>query len=216
MSRSISPVTTEAANTLAEADDLLEFWFADAVTGAEAIARRNRVWFAGGAEFDRACGERFAALLAAAASGQLDHWMESPRGRLALVLLLDQFSRNIYRGTAAAYQQDERALAVCREGIEMEHDKQLAPIERTFFYLPMEHAEDRAIQALSVQSFETLAEEAPEELHDQMQANAGYARQHRDIVEKFGRFPHRNEVLGRKSTPDEEAYLADDAPRFGQ
>ncbi len=209
-------MTTETANKLAEAEYVLEFWFADAATGAEAIARRSRVWFTGGAPFDRACSEAFAESLAAAASGELDHWMESPRGRLALILLLDQFSRNIYRATMAAYRQDERALAVCREGIENGHDKQLSLIERGFFYMPMEHAEDRGVQALSVQHFESLAEEAPEELHDQMQASADYARRHRDIVEKFGRFPHRNAVLGRECTPDEDAYLADDAPRFGQ
>ena len=102
------------------------------------------------------------------------------------------------------------------EGIQLGHDRQLAPIERTFFYLPMEHAEDRKIQTLSVQQFDALALEAPEQLREQLLANAGYARGHRDIVEQFGRFPHRSAVLGRANTSDEDAYLADDAPRFGQ
>lgn len=195
---------------------MLDFWFEDAADGPEALLRRNRVWFQGGAPFDRACRERFSATLVAAANGELEHWKESPRGRLALIVLLDQLSRNIYRGTAAAFQQDEQALAACREGIEQGHDKPLAPCERTFFYMPLEHAEDRKVQALSVRCFEALAKQSPEEWLEQLEANAGYARHHRDIVEKFGRFPHRNAVLGRDSNPAEEAYLADDAPRFGQ
>jgi uncharacterized protein (DUF924 family) len=209
-------MTTETINSVADAEDVLDFWFADAETGPEAIARRNRIWFQGGAPFDGECTKRFAATLEAASNGELDNWLESPRPRLALIVLLDQFSRNVYRGTAAAYRQDARALAACTEGIEKGHDRQLSPIERSFFYLPMEHAEDRRIQELSVQHFEALAVEAPEELRAQLLANAGYARQHRDIVEKFGRFPHRNAVLGRQCTADENAYLADDAPRFGQ
>jgi len=209
-------MTTDTIVSVPDAEEVLDFWFADAATGPEAIARRNSVWFQGGALFDGECRKRFGASLAAAADGELDHWLESPRARLALIVLLDQFSRNIYRGTAAAYGQDARALAACREGIEQGHDRRLAPIERTFFYLPMEHAEDREVQALSVQQFEGLAREAPEELREPLLANAGYARHHRGIVERFGRFPHRNAVLGRACTADEDAYLADDAPRFGQ
>lgn len=209
-------MTERASDRTADAEDVLEFWFADATQDPQAIQRRNRTWFQGGAPFDRQCTQEFSASLAAAAAGELDHWVKSPRGRLALILLLDQFSRNIYRGTAMAYQQDARALAVCREGIELGHDRQLAPIERTFFYLPMEHAEDRQIQALSDQHFEALAQQGPEELREQLQANAGYARDHRKIVERFGRFPHRNAVLGRTNTADEDAYLSNDAPRFGQ
>lgn len=209
-------MTTEESSEVVDAEALLEFWFADASGGPEALERRNRVWFRGGAQFDRQCTERFAATLAAAANGALDSWKESPQGRLALILLLDQLSRNIHRGTAEAYRHDGRALALCREGIDRGHDRQLSAIERTFFYLPMEHAEDRAVQTLSVQHFEALAEEGPGELHEQLAANASYAREHRDIIARFGRFPHRNAVLGRESTPEEEAYLADDAPRFGQ
>lgn len=207
---------TQATNKVADSEEVLDFWFADALREPEAVERRQRIWYAGGAPFDRECTERFSATHAAAASGELDQWKGSPRGRLALILLLDQFSRNIHRGTAKAYQNDKRALDACREGIERGHDRQLSPIERTFFYMPMEHAEDEELQALSVLQFETLADEAPEELRELALANVEYARQHRDIVEKFGRFPHRNAVLGRKSTADEDAYLADDAPRFGQ
>ncbi len=201
-------MSEEKNDPIAEPEDVLTFWFADATSGREALQQRNRLWFQGGAPFDHECAKHFGASLAAAADGRLDHWTESPRSRLALILLLDQFSRNIYRGTSAAYRQDARALAACMEGIELGHDRQLAPIERTFFYLPMEHTEDRKIQSLCVQQFEALAQEAPEELREQLLANAGYARGHRDIVERFGRFPHRNAILGRASTAEELEYLA--------
>ncbi len=209
-------MTSEVSNGVSDAEEVLAFWFADAASDPQALARRNRVWFKGHASFDRECSERFAATLAAAAEGALDHWKDSPRGRMALIVLLDQLSRNIHRGTRAAYLQDDRALALCMEGIAHGHDRQLSLIERTFFYLPLEHAEDRDIQALSVRHFESLAEEAPEDLRRQMTENLEYARQHRDIIDRFGRFPHRNAVLGRDTTPEEEAYLAEDAPRFGQ
>ena len=209
-------MTIEATTCVAVAGDVLDFWFADAADGPEAFARRNRVWFRGGAPFDGECTEHFAATLEAAMSGELEHWKESPRGRLALIILLDQLSRNIYRGTPAAFQQDVQALDACRKGIERGHDEQLSPIERRFFYMPLEHAEDREVQAFSVRLFESLAQKSSEEWREQLEACAGYARQHRDIVEKFGRFPHRNALLHRDSSPAEEAYLADDAPRFGQ
>lgn len=209
-------MSVEKGNSLAGVEDVLDFWFADATDDPDALGRRNRVWFQGGEAFDRQCAEGFTKTLEAAARGDLNHWKTSPRGRLALMILLDQFSRNIYRGTAAAFAQDDRALALCREGLEMGEDRQLAPCERTFFYMPLEHAEDRDVQRLSVHLFERLAEEAPEEWRAQLLANAGYAREHRVIVDEFGRFPHRNEILGRASTPAEDAYLADDAPRFGQ
>lgn len=212
----ITPAMRVVTNAVADVEDVLAFWFADAEAGPEALERRNKVWFRGGARFDRECSEGFTATLAAASRGELDRWLETPGGRLALILVLDQFSRNIYRGTADAYRQDDRALAACLEGIERSHDRKLSPIERTFFYLPLEHAEDTELQALSVQYFEMLVEEVPEALRAHFEANASYARRHREIVERFGRFPHRNVILGRDSTAEEVVYLADDAPRFGQ
>ena len=209
-------MTDQRKDSAAGAEEVLDFWFADAPVDPDALARRNRVWFQGGEPFDRECTERFADTLKAAARGELDAWKNTPRGRLALIILLDQFSRNVYRGTADAFKQDDQALALCKEGLDLGHDRQLAPCERTFFYMPLEHAEDRDVQRLSVHLFERLAEEAPQKWQAQLLANAGYARDHRKIVEEFGRFPHRNAVLGRASTPAEEAYLAGDAPRFGQ
>lgn len=198
------------------AEDLLEFWFAGAGSDPDSIERRNRVWFRQDAAFDRQCSDRFGALLEAASEGELDHWKASPRGRLAFIVLLDQLSRNIHRGSATAYRQDHRALSACVEGIDLGHDRALSLIERTFFYLPMEHAEDRSIQDRSVEQFEALAKAACGGLGKLLESNVEYARQHRDIIDRFGRFPHRNAVLGRASTAEEEAYLAGDAPRFGQ
>ena len=209
-------MNAEVDADIASVEQVLEFWFADAGAGREAMERRQRVWFGGGAEFDSSCRQRFSATLAAATEGALDHWQASARGSLALIVILDQLSRNIHRGTAEAFRQDGRALAICKEGIDSGRDLELSPTERVFFYMPLQHAEDRSIQALSVRQFETLAAEAPEELRELLEGNAAYARQHRDIIERFGRFPHRNTVLGRESTADEQAYLADDAPRFGQ
>lgn len=209
-------MTAHISSEVAESEEVLDFWFGDTLTGPEAIEQRQRIWFKGGAAFDRECIERFSSHHCAAAGGELDYWAQSPRGRLALIILLDQLSRNIFRGSADAFGQDRRALTLCREGIELGHDRHLSPIERTFFYMPMEHAEDRDVQALSVQHFEALAEGATGKMRELLLANAEYARQHRDIIERFGRFPHRNAVLGRESTADEVAYLAEDAPRFGQ
>ena len=197
-------------------DDILEFWFENAPTTAQAMGRRNRVWFAADRSFDRKVAERFGTTLEAAARGELSAWIDSARGRLALILVLDQFPRNIHRGTPLAFGHDSDALALAREGIAMGHDKMLAPIERAFFYKPLQHAEDREAQALSCERCEALVDEVPDEQKGYFEQTAQYARQHRDIIERFDRFPHRNGLLGRASTPAEESYLSDDAPTFGQ
>jgi len=178
------------------ADDVLAYWFAP---GPQRAAR----WFRGDAATDADCRQRFASTLDAATRGELDGWSATPRGRLALIVVLDQFSRNIHRGTPRAFAQDARALALCLDGLARGDDRTLGPDERGFFYLPLEHAEDAAMQARSVACFEALAAEAPEA--------AGFlpwAREHRDVIARFGRFPTRNATLGRPSTPDEEAFLA--------
>ena len=181
---------------IATLDDVLAYWFAP---GPERTAR----WFRGDAATDADVRGRFASTLESAARGELDGWTATPRGRLALIVVLDQFSRNVHRGTPRAFAQDARALALCLDGLARGDDRALAPDERAFFYLPLEHAEDAAMQARSVACFEALAAEAP--------GAAGfldYAHEHRDVIARFGRFPHRNATLGRRSTPDEEAFLA--------
>ena len=196
--------------------DVATFWFRDATRNPEALERRGAVWFGTDPAFDRECATRFAASLEDAARGVLDNWADTPHGRLALVILLDQMPRNIHRGSPAAFAHDAQAAAHCMAGIESGQDRSLHPVERVFLYMPLQHAEDPDLQRRSVERFESLAAEADDAWREHFAENAHYARLHRDIVERFGRFPHRNRVLGRESTEEELRYLADGAPTFGQ
>ncbi|MEI7035547.1 DUF924 family protein [Fulvimonas yonginensis] len=183
----------------ASAREVLDFWFAD----------ENAVrWFRPDEAFDRTVRERFGGTLEAAARGELDDWAATPRGRLALLIVLDQFSRNIYRGDARAFAQDPKAQAVALAGLERRDDEALAPLERLFAYLPLEHAEDLALQWRSVTLFRALALQAPPADRAQYEGYLDYARRHCEVIARFGRFPHRNAVLDRPSTPDERDYLA--------
>ena len=184
----------------ASAQDVLDFWFAD----------ENAVrWFVRDAEFDQAIRERFAATWEAATAGALDGWAATPRGWLALLIVLDQFSRNIHRGQARAFAQDARAQALTLEGLERQDDEALAPLERLFAYLPLEHAEDLALQWRSVTLFRALALQASPGERGQYESYLDYARHHCEVITRYGRFPHRNAALGRPSTADELAYLAE-------
>ena len=196
--------------------DVTTFWFRDATRSPEALERRGAVWFGAEPAFDRECATRFAASLEDAARGTLDEWAGTPQGRLALVILLDQMPRNIHRGSPAAFAHDAQAAAHCIAGIESGQDRSLHPVERVFLYMPLQHAEDLGLQRRSVDQFESLAAEVDDAWRARFVENAHYARLHRDIVERFGRFPHRNRVLGRESTEEELGYLADGAPTFGQ
>ena len=197
-------------------DDVLSFWFEDATHTPEALQRRGTVWFRADPAFDGECAETFAGLLEDAARGALRDWARTPRGRLALVVLLDQMPRNIHRGSPAAFMHDGQAAAHCVAGIEAGQDRALHPVERVFLYMPLQHAEDLDLQCRSVEQFESLASEVDAAWRDQFVENVRYAREHHDIVERFGRFPHRNRILGRESTEEELRYLADGAPTFGQ
>ena len=178
---------------------VLDFWF-----GAPASAERGRprrCWFEKSAAFDAEIGARFGALIDAANEGALDAWTATPVAALALAVVLDQFPRNIHRGTPAAFASDARAIAVARAAVRRGFDRLLLPVQRWFLYLPFEHAEDLAAQRESLRLFATLAGDP---------ASAGtidYARRHYDVVARFGRFPHRNAILGRTSTPEEVVYL---------
>lgn len=196
--------------------DVTTFWFRDATRDPEALERRGAVWFGTDPAFDRECATRFAASLGDAARGALDHWADTPHGRLALVILLDQIPRNIHRGSPEAFAHDAQAAAHCIAGFESGQDRSLHPVERVFLYMPLQHAEDLELQRRSVERFESLAAQADDAWRARFEENARYARLHRDIVERFGRFPHRNRVLGRESTEEERRYLADGGPTFGQ
>ena len=176
-------------------EDVLCFWFA-------ADGTFRDVWFAKNALFDAACA-RFTETLRAAREGAFDQWAETPRGALALVIVLDQFSRNLCRGSPESYAADEQARAVARIAIASGFDRAVTPTQRIFFYLPFEHAETLADQDESVRLFETLGAKSAESAH-----------RHRDVIRRFGRFPHRNAALGRVSTPEEQAYLAEPGAGF--
>ena len=196
--------------------DVLNFWFRDAVRSPEALRRRGDVWFGTDPGFDHQCATRFGALLEDAARGVLDDWAGTPSGRLALVILLDQMPRNIHRGSPAAFAHDAKAAAHCVAAIESGQNRSLHQVECIFLYMPLQHAEDLDLQRRSVEQFESLAAEAHGAWFDYFSENARYARLHHDIVERFGRFPHRNRILGRHSTEEERRYLAGGAPTFGQ
>jgi uncharacterized protein (DUF924 family) len=191
-----------------EFEDVLRFWFPDLSNANHAqLVRQFEWWFRGGA--DAAITERFASLLERAIRGDLDHWARQARSRLALIIVLDQFSRTLYRNTARAFAQDPKALKLALEGIEIGHYAALAtPWEKTFFFLPVGHSEDFSHLERAVELAEELVECAPPEFRKILEHSASQARGHRDVIARFGRHPHRNAVLGRQSTPEELEYLA--------
>lgn len=195
-------------------EELLGFWFGELTDGFAADVHRKR-WFSGGREFDDECRARYGELAASAAEGELDAWLDAPRSRLAYILLTDQIPRNIYRGEARAFSADGAALNAARTGVEARMDLTLALDERCFFYMPFEHAESLVDQHTCVGLFSALRDQTPEGFRHLTGGYLRHAHQHRDVLLRFGRFPHRNAVLGRTSTPDELAYLTN-GPTFGQ
>src|SRR5215218_9398320 len=191
---------------ITELEEILSFWFPPDINEADAGTWGQRMgwWFAGGPEVDKEITERFAAVLEQARRRELDWWADTPRGRLALIIVLDQFSRNIYRDSPLAYAQDPAALELALSGIEAGMDRDLTFTERIFFRLPLTHSEDLAIHERIVRDAEeAVAEEdwpaqLPRALQEFMLEQAKGAR---EVIGRFGRYPHRNEVLGRTSTP---------------
>ncbi|WP_429055893.1 DUF924 family protein [Aeromonas jandaei] len=187
---------------------LLDFWFGDPADDALRAKRQAPLWWGKSSETDALLARRFGAQAEAAANGELDDWADVPSGKLALILLLDQLPRNIHRGTPTAFARDPLAREQCLKGLSLGMDRQLSPLERVFFYLPLEHAESREQQARSVTLFEELAaEQAHSPANETFAGFADFARRHQVIIERFGHFPHRNDILGRTSTPEEAAFL---------
>jgi len=189
----------------ADAREVLDFWFDEAHAAH---------WFASDAGFDREVRERFGAAAEAAANGELDGWAGSPAGWLALLILLDQFPRNLHRGAARAWANDVKAQRVALSGIDRGDDRELPPLRRVFAYLPLEHAEDKGLQQRSVALFEQLQADAPADQAPRFAMFLDYARRHREVIDRFGRFPHRNAVLGRVDTAEEASYLAQPGAGF--
>ena len=187
---------------------LLDLWFGDEADDVLRATRQAPLWWGKSSETDALLAKQFGAQAEAAANGELADWADLHHGRLALILLLDQLPRNIHRGTPAAFAQDPLARDLCLKGLSIGADKSLSPLERVFFYLPLEHAESREQQARSVALFEALAaEQAGTPVQATFAEFADFARRHQVIIERFGRFPHRNDILGRTSTPEEAAFL---------
>jgi uncharacterized protein (DUF924 family) len=190
-----------------EVEVALDFWFGACGADGAIDPTKQRMWFRDGRAYDAEIGARFGALHERAARGDLDAWAETGRGRLALIVVLDQFSRHIHRDTGAAFAQDPVAQHLAAEGMAGGADLSLIPAARSFFYLPFEHAEDLELQELGVRAFEELAAEVAASHRKAYESFADYARRHRDIIARFGRFPHRNAILGRQSTAEELEFL---------
>ena len=195
-------------------ESVLAFWFGAPGSAAEVAGRQSKLWFGKSPANDQAVIERFATTLTAATAGQLDHWAHTPRGRLALVIVLDQFPHHVHRDQPQAFATDPQSLALSIAALESGEDRELAPIERVFLYLPLEHAESLDLQERSVSLYEQLAHEAAADERALFDGFLDYARKHRDVVARFGRFPHRNTILGRPSTPDEIEFLKQPGSRF--
>jgi len=185
--------------------DVLDFWFSE---------RSRALWFEKNAAFDEAIRTRFEDTLRAAAAGELDHWERTAPGALALVIVLDQFSRNLHRGSARAFAADTRAREVADRALNRRLDQEIPLVQRHFFFLPFEHSESRADQERSVALFQAWAEAHDGQARDRALEQMRYVHRHAEIVERFGRFPHRNEALGRESTEAEIAFLREPMSGF--
>lgn len=184
------------AETSVAPDDLLGFWFGDGM---------DRRWFRSTEALDAEIRTRFEGCWELAAAGRLDHWARSPEGALALVILLDQLPLNMFRNQPMAFSTESKAIEVCRYAIDRGFDIEMPPGQRAFLYMPLMHSEVLADQERSVTLFEAAG----------LEDNLRFARHHRDLIRRFGRFPHRNALLGRPSTPDELDYLASDGAFTG-
>lgn len=193
---------------------LHEFWFGAPGTPEARLTARLPLWFLKDGEADAAARREFAAWLDEYRSGQLESWRETPRGTLTLVVLLDQIPRNAFRGRPESFGYDADALSAALEAIARDWDRELSTLERLFLYLPVEHSEEPAMQRLSVAKFEALHESAPAELGEFTRLVLEYAHQHEKVITRFGRYPHRNDILGRPSTEAERAFLLEPGSAF--
>lgn len=199
-----------------EPQEILEFWFGSAADDPAEAAAREDFWFGASAEIDAEIGERFASTVEAAARGDLEAWTRESRSTLALVLTLDQFPRNIGRGSARAFAHDAQALRVTKDAVATGTLGRLALLEQAFLILPYQHSESLEDQRTSVRLSVEIARAAPAPWRAILEKYLSFAMQHHALIERFGRFPHRNRALGRDATAEEEAYLRRGGTSFGQ
>ncbi len=189
------------------AHEILGFWFGDLGHADLPTSDRTNLWFGENPELKNLMIKNFSKDYEAAVQGNLKNWTSSPRGRLALIILLDQFTRSLHRDSDKAFAYDEQAQTLCLEGLKQQMDQSLTLIERVFFYMPLVHAENSVIQDQSIQLFQTLVSLSMTETTQVYQLFLAYAYAHFRVIKEFGRFPQRNILLGRKSTTDEVAFL---------
>lgn len=195
------------------ADDVLGFWLG--APGEPPLAKAQN-WWKKDEAFDRELSERFEETITRASRGELAQWRTSPRGRLALIVALDQFSRNVFRGTPRSFAQDGLAREVALQALEAGDEQVLTPVEASFLLMPLMHAEDLQLQRRGQEAFRTLCDRVSSEdpVRGVLESSVKYAGQHLAIIERFGRFPHRNAILGRPSTADEEEFLTQPGSSF--
>lgn len=218
MSETTKPISLPIAHALdPRLSQVLEYWLGAEMPTNESALSRKQLWFTKSEETDEEIRHLFGAVLQEALLGKLDgEAMESPLGWLSVLIVLDQFTRNAYRGTPKSFAGDKKARELALKGIDLgwDVDETIAPVARIFVYLPLEHAEDMEMQNSSVVAFEQLHQEAPPELKEFFAGTLDYAHKHLDVIEQFGRFPHRNIILGRESTEAEKAYLSQPGAGF--
>lgn len=190
-----------------KAQEILDFWFGPIKTVDDFPKDKIILWFGKKDDIDKDMRNQYEYLVQAAANHELDTWTSTPQGRLALIILLDQMPRNIYRDTPQAFAYDAQAVQLTLDGFEKGDDQNLLPIERAFFYFPLMHAENTELQELSVKKYKTLVPSAPASLRSNYKSYEDFALRHYDVIMKFGRFPHRNKVLCRQSTREELDFL---------
>jgi uncharacterized protein (DUF924 family) len=199
---------------MASFENVLEFWFGRLEGPLDFPAEKSALWFRKSDETDSLIRGQFQLMWQRALEGAYDSWSKTPHGRLALILLLDQFSRNMFRGTPRAFEGDSSALELAREGVQKKEDRNLHTVERVFFYMPFEHSEDLEMQKESVRLFTELLESTHDQLKRPVREFLRYAQAHHDIIKRFGRFPHRNLILGRESTAEELEFLKQPGSSF--
>jgi uncharacterized protein (DUF924 family) len=198
-------VSSEVGPATAKPEEILDFWFGG--QGEPGYGEFREAWFRKDPEFDQRVRERFETLYETAASGELDDWKDEARSCLALVILLDQFPRNMFRGDPRSYATDRKAQETAGYAVDRAFDRELPEFQRMFLYMPFMHSEDLEHQRRSVELFRRLGGEGEAD-------PSYYAVRHMEIVERFGRFPHRNEVLGRRTTPEEAEFLTQPGSSF--
>jgi uncharacterized protein (DUF924 family) len=189
-------------------NEVLRFWFADRDLSEPTLDSRMTCWFNSDEQFDAELADRFTSLAERALTGELDDWAERPLGRLALILLLEQFPRHIYKDSPDAFRGDRKAMTLCQQGVANDAYRELNAVQQLFFFMPLQRAESIKIQQTSVKIYNALSSNVSSTLRDTFETVAHFAELRRDVIAKFGRFPHRNAPLGRSNTGAEEAHLA--------